>query len=137
MEELAPELLPMLVSLESPANFIPVTNNLLAELQRRGVSRDKLLSTLQRAGQDMPAASVKMLKMLSRKQVRAPCPALPCPALPRPALPCPALPASERPWRQPARRPALPAAGRRACSCAQLLTPYARTCLPAPAAPAG
>jgi hypothetical protein len=94
----------MLVSLESPANFIPVTNNLLAELQRRGVSRDKLLAALQRAGQDMPAASVKMLKTLARKQVRA-ARALACPAwLARPAC-CLArlLP------RRPARRPALQA----------------------------
>lgn len=86
-EELAPELLPMLVSLESPSNFIPVTNNLLAELQRRGVSRDKLLTTLQRAGQDMPPATVKMLKHLSRKQVGLRCcarlPAQPSAGLPR------------------------------------------------------
>jgi len=46
IEELAPELLPMLMGLESPANFIPVTNELLGELQRRGVSRDQLLQCL-------------------------------------------------------------------------------------------
>jgi len=62
MEQLAPELLPMLAGLESPTNFIPITNTLLAELQRRGVSRDALLSTLQEIGaQEVPAASLEML----------------------------------------------------------------------------
>lgn len=46
IEELAPELLPMLVGVESPANFIPITNQLLEELHRRGVSRDELLQCL-------------------------------------------------------------------------------------------
>lgn len=74
MEQLAPELLPMLVGIESgapwkSANFIPITNTLLAELQRRGVSRDQLLMTLQHLGSNpdfMPRAVLRMLHGCSR-----------------------------------------------------------------------
>lgn len=69
IEQLAPELLPMLVSLESPANFIPITNNLLAEVQRRGVSRDQLLHTLQALGLDFPKASTELLKAAHSQSV--------------------------------------------------------------------
>ena len=39
VEELAPELVPMLTAQEMPANFVPVTNAVLSEMARRGVSR--------------------------------------------------------------------------------------------------
>ena len=39
VEKLAPELAPMLTALEMPANFVPVTNAVLSEMARRGVSR--------------------------------------------------------------------------------------------------
>lgn len=35
MGELAPELLPMLASVQMPANFVPLTNAVLAEMARR------------------------------------------------------------------------------------------------------
>lgn len=35
MGELAPELAPMLAALEMPANFVPTTNAVLAEMQVR------------------------------------------------------------------------------------------------------
>ena len=60
--ELAPELAPMLASLQMPANFVPLTNAVLAEMARRGVSRDRLLGTLRAMGAEMPAASVAMLR---------------------------------------------------------------------------
>ena len=60
--ELAPELAPMLASLQMPANFVPLTNAVLAEMARRGVSRDRLLGTLRTMGAEMPAASVAMLR---------------------------------------------------------------------------
>ena len=60
--ELAPELVPMLSALEMPANFVPVTNAVLSEMQRRGVARDQLLTTLRRMGEDMPCATVAMLQ---------------------------------------------------------------------------
>lgn len=69
MEALAPELLPMLVGIESPANFIPITNTLLAELQRRGVSRDQLLATLQQLGSEVPTDTLEMLKYCSAAKV--------------------------------------------------------------------
>ena len=74
VEELAPELLAALVGMPSglPAyNFVPVTNTLLAELQRRGVSRDQLLSTLQSIGAaEVPAAAVGLLREMAARQVR-------------------------------------------------------------------
>ena len=42
VEELAPELVPMLASLQMPANFVPMTNTVLAEMARRGITRDKV-----------------------------------------------------------------------------------------------
>ena len=61
--ELAPELVPMLSALEMPANFVPVTNAVLSEMQRRGVARDQLLTALRRMGEDMPCAAVAMLQV--------------------------------------------------------------------------
>ena len=69
MEALAPELLPMLVSLEPHSNFVPVTNNLLAELQRRGVSRDDLISVLQDLGKELPAGSLELLHLARKGDV--------------------------------------------------------------------
>ena len=54
MEELAPELLPMLVSLSMPANFVPVTNAVLKEMARRGITREDILSTLHRLARELP-----------------------------------------------------------------------------------
>ncbi len=71
-ELLAPELLPMLVGLDGgPTNYIPITNTILSEMQRRGVSRDVLLSTLQQLGAEMPLASVELLRMMHGAQVGA------------------------------------------------------------------
>jgi len=69
VEHLAPELLPMLVGQpEGPCNFIPITNTLLAELQRRGVSRDQLITTLHELGaNEMPAAMVHLLKLVQER----------------------------------------------------------------------
>lgn len=55
--ELAPELVPMLASLEMPANFIGMTNTVLAEMARRGITRDKVGSPS--AGCQAAAAGVK------------------------------------------------------------------------------
>ena len=63
VEQLAPELVPMLASLESPANFVPLTNAVLAEMARRGVHRQQILTTLRRMGQDLPEASLNMIKV--------------------------------------------------------------------------
>ncbi|KXZ54403.1 hypothetical protein GPECTOR_5g59 [Gonium pectorale] len=63
-EQLAPELLPMLVGLDPAQSFIPITNTILGEMQRRGVSRDALLTTLQQLGAEMPLASRELLRMM-------------------------------------------------------------------------
>ena len=62
-DELAPELTSLLTQLEMPANFVPVTNTVLAEMQRRGVSRDRILATLHKMGGEVPLASVRMLQV--------------------------------------------------------------------------
>lgn len=69
MGELAPELVPMLAAVEMPANFIPVTNSVLAEMHRRGVGRDKLLSVLRSMGAEVPAASRAMLRWAAARDV--------------------------------------------------------------------
>ena len=61
--ELAPELAPMLAALEMPANFVPTTNAVLAEMRRRGISRDTILSELRRMGAEIPGPSVQMLQV--------------------------------------------------------------------------
>ena len=61
---LAPELAPMLAAMEMPANFVPVTNAVLGEMQRRGISRDAMLTELRRMGAEIPAASLQLLKVL-------------------------------------------------------------------------
>lgn len=69
VSELAPELLPWLHGMESPANFIPVTNEILAEVARRGVSRDRLLMQLQQLGSELPAAMVDLLQWAKQQQM--------------------------------------------------------------------
>ena len=59
---LAPELAPMLAALEMPANFVPTTNAVLGEMQRRGVSKDAMLAELRRMGSEIPQASVELLQ---------------------------------------------------------------------------
>jgi hypothetical protein len=61
----------MLVGIEgAQANFIPITNTLLAELQRRGVSRDALLTTLRSLGAaEFPSASAELLRHCSASGV--------------------------------------------------------------------
>lgn len=63
MEELAPELAPMLASIEMPANFVPLTNAVMAEMARRGVGRQQILTVLHNMGQELPKASVNMIKV--------------------------------------------------------------------------
>ncbi|PNH09223.1 Inorganic pyrophosphatase 2 [Tetrabaena socialis] len=65
VELLAPELLPMLVGLDAAQSAIPITNSILSEMQRRGVTRDALLGALQRAGAEaLPLASAELLRMM-------------------------------------------------------------------------
>ncbi|KAG2422865.1 hypothetical protein HXX76_015697 [Chlamydomonas incerta] len=64
VEQLAPELLPMLIGLDPRQSFIPITNTILSEIQRRGVSRDQLLTTLQQLGAEIPLATTEMLRMM-------------------------------------------------------------------------
>jgi hypothetical protein len=52
-----------------PANFIPITNDIMKEMMRRGISRDQLLSTLQTMGQEFPSASRDMLQWAQQQQL--------------------------------------------------------------------
>ena len=67
--ELAPELVPMLASLQQPANFVPLTNAVLAEVARRGVSEKKLVAALQGMGAEIPQPSVQMLQWAAQQSV--------------------------------------------------------------------
>lgn len=60
--ELAPELAPMLAALQMPANFVPVTNDVLKEMMRRGITRAQLLATLQIMGGEVPEAVTQLLR---------------------------------------------------------------------------
>ena len=70
-EELAPELLPALMGVEGPnASYIPITNSLLGELQRRGVTQEQLEGTLRTLGAcAMPPATLRMLQRLHDRSV--------------------------------------------------------------------
>jgi len=63
VEELAPELVPMLASLEMPANFVPVTNAVFAEMARRGIGRQQILTALRKMGTELPQDSVEMMQV--------------------------------------------------------------------------
>ena len=52
----------MLAALEMPANFVPTTNAVLGEMQRRGISRDAILAELRRMGTEIPQASIELLQ---------------------------------------------------------------------------
>lgn len=69
MGELAPELVPMLASLQQPANFVPLTNAVMAEVARRGVSEKKLVAALQKMGAEIPQPSVQMLQWAAQQSL--------------------------------------------------------------------
>jgi Dullard-like phosphatase family protein len=61
-DELAPELTSLLSQVESPANSVPTTNVVLAEMQRRGVSRDAIVRALRGMGGELPDGTLRMLR---------------------------------------------------------------------------
>ena len=63
VEELAPELVPMLQTIEMPANFVPVTNAVLAEMARRGIGRQDILTVLRQMGTELPEESVELIQV--------------------------------------------------------------------------
>uniref|UniRef100_A0A7S1X6P0 Protein-serine/threonine phosphatase n=1 Tax=Tetraselmis chuii TaxID=63592 RepID=A0A7S1X6P0_9CHLO len=66
--ELAPELLPLLDGLEMPASFVDVTNEILSEMQRRGISRDAVVSALRDLGDYLiPDESRRAIRMAARR----------------------------------------------------------------------
>uniref|UniRef100_A0A061SC17 Carboxy-terminal domain RNA polymerase II polypeptide A small phosphatase n=2 Tax=Tetraselmis sp. GSL018 TaxID=582737 RepID=A0A061SC17_9CHLO len=68
--ELSPELLPLLHGLEMPASFVSVTNDILAEMQRRGVNRDAIVSTLRELGQFLiPDESRRAIRLAHHRGV--------------------------------------------------------------------
>lgn len=67
-DEIAPELTSLLNSLESPANFIPLTNTVLSEMFRRGISRDKMINVLTGMGAEVPKGSLDMIKFAVSKK---------------------------------------------------------------------
>ena len=67
--ELAPELVPMLASLQQPANFVPLTNAVLKEVARRGVNAEKLNSVLQKMGSEIPLASKGFVEWAKQQSI--------------------------------------------------------------------
>ena len=66
-DELAPELTSLLSTVQMPANFVPVTNTVLREMHRRGVSRDRLVGCLREMGREVPPPVVRMLQWAARR----------------------------------------------------------------------
>lgn len=62
VDEISPELTSLLSSVESLANFIPMTNTVLSEMHRRGVTRDKIVQVLNRMGKEVPRGSISLLR---------------------------------------------------------------------------
>lgn len=53
----------MLASLEMPANFVPVTNAVFAEMACRGIGRQQILTELRKMGAELPEESVQMMQV--------------------------------------------------------------------------
>ncbi len=53
----------MLASLEMPANFVPVTNAVFAEMARRGIGRQQILTALRKMGTELPESSMEMIQV--------------------------------------------------------------------------
>ena len=68
-DELAPELTSLLSQVETPANFIPITNTVLSEMQRRGVSRDQIVAALRGMGAEVPQGTARMLQWAHRRGI--------------------------------------------------------------------
>jgi len=62
VDEISPELTSLLSSVESLANFIPMTNTVLSEMHRRGVTRDKIVQVLTEMGKEVPRGSIALLR---------------------------------------------------------------------------
>lgn len=67
--ELAPELVPMLASLQQPANFVPLTNAVLRELAMRGIGIEKVDQVLQQMALELPSASKAFLEWAAGQNV--------------------------------------------------------------------
>ena len=64
---LVPELLPLLDGIEASESAVPATNNVLTQMQLRGVSRDTLVAALRDLGQRIiPEESVRAVKLAGR-----------------------------------------------------------------------
>lgn len=62
VDEISPELTSLLSSVETLANFIPMTNTVLSEMHRRGVTRDKIVQVLTEMGKEIPKGSISLLR---------------------------------------------------------------------------
>jgi RNA polymerase II subunit A small phosphatase-like protein len=62
-DELTPELTSLLSQIETPANFIPTTNIVFQEMQRRGISRDQIVNVLRNSmAKELPDGTENLLK---------------------------------------------------------------------------
>ena len=70
-DELCPELTSLLSTVEELACHIPMTNTVLSEMQRRGVSRDAIVQTLTKMGAEVPDGSRKLFRTARANGVEA------------------------------------------------------------------
>lgn len=68
-DEVAPELTSLLSQIESPANFVPVTNTVLSEMHRRGVSRDRIVAALHGIAAELPVGTVQLLQWAKQQKI--------------------------------------------------------------------
>lgn len=61
-DELCPELTSLLHTVEELACYVPMTNTVLSEMHRRGVSRDAIVRTLTSMGADVPDGSRRLVR---------------------------------------------------------------------------
>jgi 2,3-diketo-5-methylthio-1-phosphopentane phosphatase len=61
-DELCPELTSLLSAVEELACYVPMTNTVLSEMHRRGVSRDAIVRTLTKMGAEVPDGSRRLVR---------------------------------------------------------------------------
>jgi 2,3-diketo-5-methylthio-1-phosphopentane phosphatase len=70
-DELCPELTSLLSAVEEMACYVPMTNTVLSEMHRRGVSRDAIVRTLTMMGGEVPDGSRRLVRAARVKGIEA------------------------------------------------------------------
>jgi len=68
-DDLCPELTSLLSAADELACYVPMTNAVLSEMTRRGVSRDAIVRSLAKQGTDVPEGARKLLRLAQSNRV--------------------------------------------------------------------